>query len=80
VATGSADRSVRLWDVRRGRAARVISGVGGPGGVTALAFAPDGLHIAAGSEDGSIGVYDLSTAKWVGHGPTSLVVGLGGGG
>ncbi len=63
LATGGADRTVRLWDARRGRAARVLSGVGGAGGVTALAFAPDGRHLAAGAEDGSIGVYDLAAAK-----------------
>jgi WD40 repeat protein len=31
--------------------------------VTALAFAPDGRHLAAAAEDGSIGVYDLASAK-----------------
>jgi WD40 repeat protein len=56
LAAGSRDGSVRVWDAATGRErARYDWGVGG---VSALAFAPDGQTAAAAGETG-IAVWDL---------------------
>ena len=59
--TGSADRTVRLWDVRDGQCCRLLSAQ--TGCITCLAFAPDGNTLAAGTDDGSISIYDVGNAK-----------------
>lgn len=61
VATGSADRTVRLWDVASGATVRLLAAQ--TSCLTCLAFSPDGGTLAAGSEDGSIAVYDLSAGR-----------------
>lgn len=65
IATGSSDRTVRLWDVGTGSCVRIMTAQ--TSGPTSLAFSPDGKQLAAGTEDGSVSVYDLATARrWVG--------------
>ncbi len=60
VATGSADRSVCVWDAATGREQRCWSAHGA--GVRALAFAPDGKALA--STDGeTVRVWDAATGK-----------------
>ena len=77
VATGSLDRSVRLWDVRSGSCVRVLGrahqhssrgsasgGSGGHlGGVTALAFSPNGQFLVSGGQDTQLCVWDLPAGK-----------------
>ena len=56
VVTGSADRSLRLWDVQRGRCVRVFT-AGHPtttANILSVAIAPDGQTMASGADDGSI--------------------------
>ena len=50
LATGSADRTVRLWRVGDGTAKTVLAG--DTSGVRSCAFSPDGALLAAGSADG----------------------------
>ena len=98
VATGSLDRSVRLWDVRSGSCVRVLGrahqhssrgsasgGSGGHlGGVTALAFSPNGQFLVSGGQDTQLCVWDLPAGKmltsvpWAGRGELGSGAGFSG--
>jgi WD40 repeat protein len=59
-ATGSFDKSVRLWDVKTGKELRVFSGATAHQNlVLSVAFAPDGLSLASGGSDNSARVWDV---------------------
>lgn len=62
LASGSEDRSVRIWDVSErgfGRELRSIDAHGGP--VRTIAFDAPGRWIATGSDDGTVRVFDAVT-------------------
>jgi WD40 repeat protein len=62
VATGGADRTVRLWDGETGMQLKVLRGHVGP--VNYLAFSPDGQRLASGGqEDRVISVWDVASGK-----------------
>jgi WD40 repeat protein len=66
VATGSADRTIRLWDVVSHKQ------IGQPFNgaldiVRTLAFSPDGRTLAAGSDDDSIRLWSVATHKQAGR-------------
>src|SRR5262245_57076542 len=63
VASGSADRTVRLWDTSTGKA---VSTLRHQAEVRSLAFAADGKKLAAGCADGRVVVWDLSAGKELG--------------
>jgi WD40 repeat protein len=52
LATGSSDRTVRLWDVTTGRALRTLKGH--TDYLSALAFSPDGRTLATGGIDKAV--------------------------
>jgi uncharacterized protein YjiK len=56
LATGSADTTARLWDVRTARARSVLSGHTDT--VTSVAFSPDGRTLATGSTDATTRLWD----------------------
>jgi WD40 repeat protein len=73
VASGSEDRTVRVWEVSSGRCAWV--GEGHTGVVTSVAFSPDGRWVASGSGDRTVRVWEVSSGRcaWVGEGHTGGV-------
>ena len=59
LASGSWDRTVRLWDVQTGRTLRTLTGHTHM--VTSVAFSPDGRVLASGSGDGTVRLWDAAT-------------------
>lgn len=55
IASGSGDRTVRVWDIDTGRE---ISCLSIEDGVTTVAMSPEGSYVAAGSLDKSVRVWD----------------------
>jgi WD40 repeat protein/serine/threonine protein kinase len=62
LATGSADSTIRVWDVATRRELNVLKG-GHRGCVHDLSFSPDGRHLASCSCDGSVLLWNLETGK-----------------
>ena len=61
LATGAADRLVRVWDLATGETTAVLNPHGGY--VTAVAFSPDGRTLATGTRDGVARLWDTTTAQ-----------------
>jgi tricorn protease-like protein len=61
LASGSKDRTIRLWDLPTGKERAVLRGHAAC--VDALAIAADGKTLASGSKDGTITLWDLATGK-----------------
>lgn len=56
IASGSGDRSVRLWDIESGQETLHLQI---DDGVTTVAISPDNRYVAAGSLDKSVRVWDI---------------------
>ena len=63
LATGSADNTVKLWDVATERELRNLTGHAL--WVKAVAFSPDGLLLASGSVDGNVKIWDVVSGREV---------------
>jgi WD40 repeat protein len=63
VLTGSADGTVKLWDVATTRMVRTF--VGHKRGVTAVALSPDGTRVLSGSEDKTIRLWEIATGRLI---------------
>jgi WD40 repeat protein len=58
LATGSEDRTIKLWDTTTGE--EVFTLRGHTAGVLCVAFSPDGQRIASGGYDRTVRVWDTS--------------------
>ena len=66
LASGSYDRTIRLWDVTTGRPiGQPLTGHNGE--VTSVAFSPDGKTLASGSADASVRLWDVTTGRPIGQ-------------
>ncbi len=61
LASGSEDRTIKLWDSATGKNLATLSGHGN--GVVSVAFSPDGKALASASEDQTIKLWDVGTGK-----------------
>ena len=61
LASGSSDRTIKLWDVATGKEQATLKGH--TGCVYSVAFSPDGKTLASGSEDKTIKLWDVETGK-----------------
>jgi WD40 repeat protein len=62
IASGSGDRTVRIWDIERNEQMMVLTI---EDGVTTVAISPDNRFVAAGSLDKSVRVWDTATGALV---------------
>ncbi|MEO0854838.1 MAG: pentapeptide repeat-containing protein, partial [Cyanobacteria bacterium J06648_11] len=61
LASGSADRTIRLWDTNTGECLQVFEGH--QNWVMSVAFSPDGTQLASGSADRSVRLWDIGTGE-----------------
>jgi WD40 repeat protein len=62
VASGSEDRTVRIWDVA---ASEEVARLKAEGTAWSLAFSPDGTRVAAASDGDNVQVWDLASGEEV---------------
>ncbi|WP_405792538.1 WD40 repeat domain-containing protein [Streptomyces sp. NBC_00029] len=61
LATGSTDKTVRLWNVATGKARAPLTGHTAK--VNSVAFSRDGRTVASGSDDFTVRLWDVHTGK-----------------
>jgi WD40 repeat protein len=61
--SGSADKTIKLWDLNKGNLIRTLPGHSS--WVTAVAITADGKNIISGSTDKSIKIWDLNTGELI---------------
>ncbi|KAM7536066.1 hypothetical protein Aperf_G00000095960 [Anoplocephala perfoliata] len=65
IATGSADRAVRLFDARSGKCVRIYTGH--KGSVQSLSFSPCGRYLASGGWCGATCLWDIGSGSQIGQ-------------
>ncbi|MEH1886537.1 WD40 repeat domain-containing protein, partial [Nostoc sp.] len=61
LASGSLDKTIKLWDISTGKAIKTLTGHSR--WVWGVVFSPDGKTLASGSNDNTIKLWDVSTGK-----------------
>ncbi len=61
IASGSDDKTVKIWDLATGQCSATLSGHGNS--VTAVAWSADGSRIASGSYDETVKIWDSATGQ-----------------
>jgi WD40 repeat protein len=59
LASASSDKTIRIWDVKTGRARSILKGHSGP--VRAVAFSPNGRLLVSASADETLSLWDVET-------------------
>ncbi|MHC5743364.1 MAG: WD40 repeat domain-containing protein [Nostoc sp.] len=55
------NHSLKLWNINTGKLINTLAGHRSH--VCAIAFSPDGQHLASGSADGTVKLWDLNTRQ-----------------
>lgn len=63
VATGSADRMIKIWDAENGTCLKTLKGHSGD--VSDLSFTPDGKYLISGSADGTAKFWNRKTGECI---------------
>jgi WD40 repeat protein len=61
IASGSEDKTIKLWNLRTGKLLRTLSGHSE--GIRSVAISPDGKLLASGGDDKTIKLWNLDTGK-----------------
>ena len=61
IATGSVDKSIRIWNATTGEEVGRLTGHMAP--VAKISFSPDGLRLASACEGGTVRIWDMDTGK-----------------
>ncbi len=64
LATGSWDKTIRLWDVRTGQVRHTLPGHTNQ--IRSVCFSPDGQRLASAAEDKSVRLWDVKTGQPIG--------------
>jgi WD40 repeat protein len=64
VVSASADKTVRVWELKTGRFVRTLQGHGDR--VTAVAITPDGRFVVSASDDKTVRIWELKAGQSIG--------------
>ncbi len=61
IASASADKTIRLWNVKTGKHEQTLTGHTAP--IRCIRFSPSGEILASGSQDGTLYLWDVGTGE-----------------